>query len=307
VDARREAKVDAMISRRLSPASRLEQRIAMLSIAVPSVGVVVAGLLWRCAGVMHPSDLWLCAGMYAATSLGVTAGFHRGFAHRSFAATEASRIVLGILGSMAMQGPLFHWVAVHRRHHQHSDGPGDPHSPYAGAMQERATIVGLLHAHVGWMLEHEPPDFARHAPDLLRDRTAFWIHRHYPLWVLFGVGLPGVVGAVATHSWVGALTGALWGGLVRISLVHHATWSVNSICHAFGARDHATRDRSTNHFFCALLTFGEGWHNNHHAFPSSARHGLRWWQLDLTYAFIRLLEIVGAASAVKLPGREEIS
>jgi stearoyl-CoA desaturase (delta-9 desaturase) len=155
------------------------------------------------------------------------------------------------------------------------------------------------------MLEHDPESFIRYTPDLLKDPTAFWIHRHYGTWLLLGLVAPGVVEGLVTRSWSGVASGALFGGLARMSLCHHATWSINSIGHAFGARPYETQDASTNNALCAAVTLGEGWHNNHHAFPTSARHGLEWWQVDVTYGLIRALEIMGLASAVNVPSRRQ--
>jgi len=188
---------------------------------------------------------------------------------------------------MAAQGPLVFWVAEHRAHHQFSDREGDPHSP---------DLEGLWHAHVGWMLDAAPPDLGRYAIDLLRDRLAMGMNQTYFAWVALGILLPGAITGLVEGSWAAAASGVLWGGLVRIFLVHHATWAVNSICHRFGSRPHATRDGSTNHWLVALFSLGEGWHNNHHAFPTSARHGLKTFELDPSWWTIRLLSATGLAT-----------
>ncbi|XXY55023.1 acyl-CoA desaturase [Sorangium sp. So ce269] len=278
-------------------AARLEQRVAVVTVLVPLLGAAAGGALaWR-SGHLRPLDLALCLGLGALTILGVTVGYHRLFTHRSFEAAPAVRWLLGALGSMSAQGPLVFWAAVHRLHHQESDRSGDPHSPNL----QRGSVVGLWHAHVGWMLRPQVVSWMRYAPDLLKDRTAFAIHMRYPMLVLSGLALPALIGGLATGTVEGAVTAFLWGGLARVLLVHHVTWSVNSICHVIGERRFRSNDRSTNNWVFGLLAFGEGWHNNHHAFPWSARHGLAWWQLDVSYMVIRALEIAGLAWNVKRP------
>lgn len=274
----------------------MEQRVAAASIILPWAGLVAAIAFSATRGW-----LWTDAGMllffYLVTQLGITAGFHRLYAHRSFDTTPLIRFLLGAAGSMAIQGPLLFWVAVHRRHHQHSDRPGDPHSPHLPATGP----AGLFHAHVGWMFGHAPEDWARYVPDLLKDESAFRTNHQYSWFALGGLILPAAIGGFVAESWQGAIRGFLWGGLVRVFFVHNATWAVNSICHRFGRRPWATADQSRNHLICALATLGEGWHNNHHAFPTSARHGLRWWELDVTWSMIHLLEKMRLAWDVKLP------
>ncbi len=281
-------------------AQRLEQRLALGVLLVPSLGVgavLMTAWTWGTSAL----DVGLCASMFALSSLGVTAGFHRLFTHGSYKASRGLRAILAVAGSMSAQGPLLFWAAAHRRHHQYSDQAEDLHSPHRYGAGIRAYWCGFWHAHVGWMLNHQCDDWVRYVPDLLRDQMLFDLNRTYFYWVGLGILLPGGLGGLLGGTWQGALSGALWGGLVRIFLVHHTTWSVNSICHFFGARPYVTHDRSTNHWFCALLTFGEGWHNNHHAFPTSARHGLAWWQVDVTYWVIRGLQAFGWVWEVKCP------
>lgn len=279
-----------------APAARLlERRIAWLTVVVPSAslpGAIALATVRRVTVV----DLGLFAVFYLVTMLGITAGFHRLFAHRAYDAGPAIRALLGAAGSMAMQGPLLFWVAAHRRHHRFSDEREDPHSPNLASRP----LVGLWHAHVGWMLEHDAESLGAYVPDLARDDATFRIHRLYVPFALAGLVLPAMVGGIAAWTWWGALSGLLWGGLVRALVVHHATWAVNSICHRFGRRPHATRDESRNNALVALLTLGEGWHNNHHASPSSARHGSSWHEVDVTYAFIRALATLRLARNVKL-------
>jgi stearoyl-CoA desaturase (delta-9 desaturase) len=273
-------------------ARRVERAVAAVTILVPGIGTVIA---LRTAPTAL--DLCLFGGFYLTTQLGITAGFHRLFAHRSFETTPRWKAVLIALGSMAGQGPLIFWVAAHRRHHQFSDRPGDPHSPLLG---------GLFHAHVGWMLRHEPPaDWSRAVRDLLEDDQIFRWNGHYVAFVLAGLAAPAALGGLVSWSWQGAVSGFLWGGLVRAFSAHHVTWAVNSLCHRFGARPNVTRDDSRNVLALSLFTLGESWHNNHHALPTSARHGFTTWQLDPTYGFIRVLERFGAAWDVKLPNTRE--
>ncbi|ETW96820.1 MAG: hypothetical protein ETSY1_25070 [Candidatus Entotheonella factor] len=288
-----------MDERRLA-ARRFEQRLAMGTVLVPLLGVVTVCVLAWSWGV-SALDLSLCGGMFALSSLGVTTGFHRLFTHGSFKARRGLQAVLAVAGSMSAQGPLLFWAAAHRRHHQYSDQAEDPHSPRTDGVGLRAYGRGLWHAHVGWMFRHQHDDWGRYVPDLLRDRMLFDLSQTYFVWVGLGILLPGGLGGLFSGTWQGALSGALWGGLVRIFLVHHTTWSVNSICHMLGQRPYATHDHSTNHWLCALLTFGEGWHNNHHAFPTSARHGLAWWEMDITYWLIRMLQAIGLVWDVKCP------
>jgi stearoyl-CoA desaturase (delta-9 desaturase) len=241
-----------------------------------------------------------------ATGLGITVGFHRFFAHRSFETNKVVQFALGVLGSMAVQAPVIKWVAQHRRHHQHSDEPGDPHSPYLQGRGVLGVLRGFWHSHLGWVFRPEVPNLARYVPDLLENGVARIVSRLFPLWVAVGLLIPTVLGGVITLSWSGALLGFIWGGLVRVFLVHHVTWSINSVCHLWGTRPFSSGDRSRNNFVFGVLAMGEGWHNNHHAFPASARHGLCWWQFDLSYLVIRVLALVGLAYNVRRPSARMI-
>ncbi|HMH47520.1 MAG TPA: acyl-CoA desaturase [Solirubrobacteraceae bacterium] len=247
----------------------------VLVIALPLAAVVAAGwLAW--GGSLHWQDLLVLFITYLFTGMGITVGFHRLFTHRSFETTRALRVAFAVFGSMAVEGPLIEWVSTHRKHHRYSDRTGDPHSPHAEcAPGWRGALGGLAHAHVGWIFRGE--DIAnprRYAKDLLADRDLRFIDRAFPLWVLAGLALPFGLGLALTGSVLGGLTGLLWGGAVRIFLLHHATFSINSLCHFFGRRSFTTGDESRNLAWLAPITFGEAWHNNHHAFPTSARHGL---------------------------------
>ncbi len=250
-------------------------------------------LAW--GGALHWPDLVVLAVTYTLTGLGITVGYHRLFTHRSFKTSRPMRLLLAGLGSAAIEGPVIEWVANHRKHHRFSDRSGDPHSPHVDrASGWRGALGGLAHAHLGWILSgEEMASEERYAKDLLADPQVRFIDRTFLLWVLAGLAFPFCLGLALTGSIVGGLTGLLWGGAVRIFFLHHATFSINSLCHFFGRRRFATGDESRNLFWLALPTLGEAWHNNHHAFPTSARHGLRWWQLDPSAWLIAGMERVG--------------
>ncbi len=241
--------------------------------------------------------------MYLLTALGVTVGYHRLFTHKSFSAPAWVRAVFAALGSMAVEGPVNKWVAMHRCHHQHSDDHSDPHSPHHHGSGVVGVLKGMWHAHCGWIFQGNPKDLERYNPDLRADRMMRWMSRLWPLWSIMGLVIPTVIAGLVTMTWTGALLGFLWGGLVRILVVHHVTWSINSVCHIWGSRPFKSHDESRNNAIFGVLGLGEGWHNNHHAFPTSARHGLRWWEIDISYLVIRGLEKVGLAYDVKVPDR----
>ncbi len=258
------------------------ERVArILVFGLPPAALVAAGwLTW--GGALHWQDLLVLAITYTLSGLGITVGFHRLFTHRSFKTTRSVRALLAVLGSMAVEGPVIEWVSTHRKHHNFSDLPGDPHSPHVDHSPGwRGELRGLAHAHVGWMFRGK--DMANPAPlcqgPARRPRPALY-QPTFPLWVVVGLLLPFGLGVALTGTLLGGLTGMLWGGAVRIFLLHHATFSINSLCHYFGRRPFATGDESRNLAWLAPLAFGEAWHNNHHAFPTSARHGLGRWQVD---------------------------
>jgi len=241
---------------------------------------------------------------FVLTSFGVTVGYHRLFTHRSFETSRPVMWMFAVFGSMAVEGPLFRWVATHRRHHQLSDVEGDPHSPHLREDTFTGMLYGLWHAHAGWLFQPEIPGLARYIGDLRKDHMLRRISATFPMWVGLGLLIPTVLGGLLTQSWSGALIGFLWGGLARIFLVHHITWSINSVCHLWGGRPYETGDHSRNNVVFGVIGLGEGWHNNHHAFPNSARHGLKWWQLDISYILIRTMAVLGLAWKVNIPAQE---
>jgi stearoyl-CoA desaturase (delta-9 desaturase) len=291
--------------------TKLEKRVNLFAVALPFAGTLAAiVLLWN--SVVSATDLAILAVMYVLTALGVTVGFHRMLTHRSFQAPKPVEYAFAALGSMAVQGPVMAWVADHRKHHAHADHEGDPHSPHVGHGDGPGSVFrGLWHAHVGWLWSDQGQASARkYAPDLLEDRGMRIINRRFPLLVLLSLALPALAGwALSGGSLAGAATGLLWGGLVRIFFVHHVTWSVNSLCHFLGSRRFETDDQSTNVAWLSLLSFGESWHHNHHAFPRSASHGLRRWEraLDPSALVIKTMEKLGLARNVVTitPERQE--
>jgi stearoyl-CoA desaturase (Delta-9 desaturase) len=276
--------------------SRTTKIVNLLAVVLPPL-VIVAAIVVFWNEVVGVHDLVLLVVMYLVSGFGVTVGFHRMLTHRSFGTSKPVEYVFAALGSMAVQGPVINWVADHRKHHAHTDEEGDPHSPHLGAGTGLAGAVrGLLHAHVGWLLtEQGRAERARYARDLAEDRGMRLVDRAFLGWVALGLALPAAVGWLVTGSWTGALTGLLWGGLVRVFLLHHVTWSINSVCHFFGRRRFATDDHSTNVWWLALPSMGEAWHHNHHAFPRSAVHGLRRVELDPSGWVIAALERLGLA------------
>jgi stearoyl-CoA desaturase (delta-9 desaturase) len=264
--------------------------------ALPFLALIIVGWqLWNDA--LRWSDLVVFAICYAATGLGVTVGFHRHFTHRAFKTKRWVRGTLAILGSAAIEGPVISWVADHRKHHAFSDREGDPHSPHVdhGGGWSGA-LKGLLHAHVGWLFIHtHRGSKQRYAPDLLKDPLIRWVDRTFVVWVGVGLLVPFALGYLIGGSLHAALTALLWGGAVRMLVVHHVTYSINSLCHFFGRQAFDTHDESRNLMWLAPFTFGEAWHNNHHAFPTSFEHGMRRWQLDPSRAVIRGLERLGLA------------
>ena len=275
--------------------------------ALPFVGLGLAcWQLWESA--LHWHDLVVFAICYTLTGLGVTVGFHRLLTHRSFKTKPWVRGVFAVLGSAAVEGPVTAWVADHRKHHAFADREGDPHSPHldhGGGF--RGAMKGLAHAHVGWLFIHtQRGKKERYAPDLIADPVVSWVNKTFFLWVAVGLLVPFALGWLIGGSLFAGLTGLLWGGAVRMLLLHHVTYSINSLCHFFGRRRFETDDHSRNLFWLAPLSFGESWHNNHHAFPTSAKHGLRAWEIDISAMVIRGLEKLGLAwDVVRVSGERQ--
>jgi stearoyl-CoA desaturase (delta-9 desaturase) len=274
-----------------------------LAVTVPFAGLLGATVMLWGWGVSWV-ELSLLVGIYLVTALGITVGFHRLFTHRAFETNLVVKFLLGVFGSMAVQGPLIRWVAMHRWHHAHSDRHGDPHSPHLHGSGLWGTLRGLWHAHMGWFFLPDPPDLARYVRDLRASPMLRMVSALFPVWVIAGLLIPAALGGLLTGSWLGMLGGLAWGGLVRIFLVHHVTWSVNSVCHLWGRRPFRSGDHSRNNFLFGILALGEGWHNSHHAFPTSARHGLRWWEIDISYGVIRVLALLRLAWDVRVPTKQ---
>jgi stearoyl-CoA desaturase (delta-9 desaturase) len=276
--------------------TRATKLVNLGAVVVPFVATLAAiVLLWDRVVSWH--DLALLAVTYVLTAAGITVGFHRLLTHRSFRTHKPTEYAFAALGSMAVQGSVIAWVADHRKHHAHTDVEGDPHSPHVGHGEGVGGVLrGLWHAHTGWLLsEQGRADWKRYAPDLYEDPGMRLINRRFVSLVVIGLAIPALAGYLITGTWAGAATGLLWGGLVRVFFVHHITWSVNSVCHFLGTRRFDVEDRSTNVFWLALPSLGESWHHNHHAFPRSAVHGLRRWELDPSALVIRALERAGLA------------
>ena len=279
---------------------RVHRVVNVLGVFVPVIGVVAAAvILW--GDLVGPHDLVLTAALYVLTGFGVTVGFHRLFTHRSFETVQPILAALAVFGSMSVQGPIISWVADHRKHHAFTDEDGDPHSPHltqhSGVL---GALEGLWHAHVGWLFhDSNRAKRERYAPDLMRDPMIRFIDRWFPLWVGLGLAVPAVAGWLLAGGLTGALAGLIWGGLVRIFLLHHVTFAINSLCHFMGRSRFDTGDHSRNLFWLAPISFGEAWHNNHHAFPISAFHGLRRRELDPGGWLIRGLERTRLAWNVK--------
>ncbi len=286
--------------RTVAHAVRVALTVAIVAVPFGGLGVAV----WFAWGHgLDLADILLAAAFYLVTGLGVTVGFHRLLTHRSFTAAPALRVVLAIAGSMSFEGEVIGWVAIHRRHHAFADRPGDPHSPYRYGTSLPGQLRGLAHAHVGWLLRDDPTPAARYAPDMVADPAMRAVSSAFPALCAVSLGLPFALGWAIGGSWRTALAALLWAGLVRVALLQHVTWSVNSLCHVIGARPFTTRrnDRATNLWPLALLSLGESWHNMHHSDPTCARHGADPRQIDISAAVIRAFERFGWATGVHWP------
>jgi stearoyl-CoA desaturase (Delta-9 desaturase) len=286
---------------------KVQRRHFVLFDVLPFVGTLIAlGLLfYRPIGVV---DVGLFFAMWLVTGLGVTVGYHRLFTHHAFKTGTAVSSLLIVMGSMAARGPMIFWAAMHRRHHEMSDHEGDLHSPNLHGDGFLGRFRGFLHAHLTWMIEYDYPNVAHYVPDLIAERALVRVNSYYYAWVLLGLLIPAAIGGLVSGSLWGAVTGLLWGGVVRIFVVEQTISGINSVLHTFGRRPFVTRDdHSRNLGVMAWLGWGEGWHNNHHAFPYSAAFGLRWFEFDPGFLLIRLLEGLGLAWDVKVPSPEKIA
>ena len=279
--------------------------VNLIAIATPFIGFLVAAIFFW-GTLFNGVQLAIFGFMYAITSVGITIGYHRLFTHSSFKTSRFMTAVLAAFGSMAIEGPVLQWVADHRRHHQCSDEEGDPHSPHLHSGGILEALKGMWHSHMGWMINPRTKQSMRYVGDLRKDKLVRSMSKLFPFFVLISLALPALLGGLITMTWMGAFLGFLWGGLVRICFVHHMTWSINSVCHIWGARPFNTNDHSRNNLIMGVFALGEGWHNNHHAFQSSARHGLRWWQLDMSYIIIWFMSKVGLVYDVRVPTKERI-
>ncbi|HET9516969.1 MAG TPA: acyl-CoA desaturase [Actinoplanes sp.] len=277
-------------------------------VAIPFLALLVAvPVAW--GGWLSWTDVAVGAVFYLFAGLGITVGFHRHFTHGSFKAKRWLRVTLAVAGSMAVEGEIIQWVADHRRHHTFSDVEGDPHSPWRFGTGFWALTKGLFHAHLGWLFNRELSNRERFAPDLLADPDIAKIDKAFGPLVLATLFAPALAGGLITWSWQGALTAFFWASLVRIGLLHHVTWSINSICHVYGDRPFKLRqgDKASNFWPLAIVSFGESWHNLHHADPTSARHGVQRGQIDISARLIWLFEKAGWAWDVKWPKPERIA
>ncbi|MBW8794779.1 MAG: fatty acid desaturase [Streptomyces sp.] len=270
--------------------------VVCLAVAVP--------LLWGRG--LSALDVTMAVVAYLVSGFGLTVGYHRLFTHRSFKAKRGLRIALAVAGSLGVEGSPVQWVANHRRHHAFADREGDPHSPWRFGTDTRALLKGLLHAHIGWMLKRELSNRARFAPDIDADRDLRLVGRLFGPLTVVSLLAPALVGGLVTGTWAGALTGFFWAGVMRMALLHHVTWSVNSVCHVAGRRPFASRDKATNFWPLALLSFGESWHNSHHADPTGARHGVLSGQIDPSARLIRIFEKLGWAYDVRWPSPDRL-
>lgn len=282
------------------------QALVYLFVIVPLIALVAAvpaAWGWGLGAV----DISLAVVFYVISGLGVTVGFHRLFTHGSFKTNRAVQVILAISGMSAVQGPVIDWVADHRRHHAYSDREGDPHSPWRFGSSAPALAKGFWHAHMGWLFSRDLTNSNRFAPDLLKDRVLSRLSKLFPLWTVASFLLPAILGGLLTWSWWGALTAFFWAGLVRVSVLHHITWSVNSICHMIGERPFKSRDKAANFWPLAIVSFGESWHNSHHADPTCARHGVLKGQLDISARLIWMFEKLGWAWKVRWPNEQRLA
>lgn len=284
-----------------SPYIQTVKQRYIAGISVTAIVGCIYGLFQLCTKGISYLEVSLLLLMTTITGIGVTVGFHRLFAHKTFDAHPVIKILLAVFGSMAGEGSVIAWVSVHRCHHQYTDIPGDPHSPHLQGEGFWQKLSGLWHAHIGWLLNDKLPNSFVFAKDLLRDPVIVKINKLYLFWIFIGIAVPTFLGGILSWSWSGAFNGLIWGGLVRLFFSFNGGYLINSIAHFYGKRMFETDDYSTNNIWLAIPTFGEGWHNNHHTFPGSAKFGLKWWQIDLGYWVISTLKAVGLVWDVKIP------
>ena len=296
----------------------LTRRLVILgTVLFPLLGLISAIFIASQYGMVRWLDIVMLVGGWYLTGMGITIGYHRMLTHRSFDTVPTVRRFWTAMGALAVEGSPIDWCMVHRKHHQFSDHEGDPHSPHLhdGGMLNQ--LKGFWHSHTGWLFNcnWSQAEREKYVPDLLDDKMLVAIDDHYVSWVTASLLIPAAIGGAAallipgfsfTSIAAGAGLGFLWGGLARVCVSHHITWSINSICHIFGSQDYKSSDDSRNNIFFGFVSHGEGWHNNHHAFPTSARHGLKWWQFDLSWVVIRTLEKMGLAWNVKLPSKKQL-
>jgi stearoyl-CoA desaturase (delta-9 desaturase) len=288
------------------PDSSLDRFLVGLFVAVPLLAVLAAiPLAWGWGLGWH--DIVIAFVFYVVTGMGITMGFHRHFTHSSFKAARPLHVSLAIAGSLAIEGPVLVWVADHRRHHKYSDKEGDPHSPWRFGNDWKALSKGLLYAHVGWMFNPNRTSQQKFCPDLLADPPIRRVSSTFPLWVAVSLLAPALIGGLWSMSLAGALTAFFWASLVRICLLHHVTWSINSVCHTFGNEDFDVRDKSRNVAWLAIPSFGESWHNLHHSDPTCARHGALEGQIDISARAIWIAEKLGWAWDVRWPDEQRLS
>ncbi|KTC84113.1 acyl-CoA desaturase [Legionella brunensis] len=266
---------------------------------IATLYAIFSGMLFS----INLATLLLLIGCYSCTVLGITVGFHRLLTHHSFKTKRWVKIVLTCLGCMAYEGPPYFWIAAHRRHHKFTETASDPHSPVA---MNKISLRSFYHAHMGWMSKHTIEDWHYYIADLLADRDLKIINKYYIPIALSGLIIPGIINGLMFMSWYHFIEGIIVCGLVRVCIQQHVTWSINSICHIWGKKNFITQDHSRNNWLFAILAYGEGWHNGHHAFPASAKHGLKKWQLDISYGFIFLLSLIGLVTEIKLPTQEQL-
>ena len=286
--------------------SRVQQVCASILVFAPLIGVALSVVAFWDHGISW-LDLGLAVAMYAVTGFGVTVGFHRMLAHHSFRPNRALKIALAVAGSMAIEGSALIWVAHHRKHHAYADREADPHSPWVYGRGVAAQLKGLAHAHIGWLFMYNPPEPERWVPDLQSDRDIRIVSRTDAVWFALSMAIPFGIGLAVTGSLYGAWMAFLWAGVVRVVVLHHVTWGINSLGHMFGSRPFRTRDRSTNVALLCVLSLGDSWHNGHHAFPTLARHGVDRGQVDLSAGLIRILERIGWATDVRWPAAQPLA